>query len=121
MSYIKELRKAFPQFNWTHDKKFGSYFGSITVSPVIRWRNPESKAREVFGNVSIYISGEMYPGKKKNFVYATCSQFVEITPFRCKRDYAGESGKIFESGKTLEIVLKRLKKAVKMEVYLLNA
>ena len=121
MSYIQELRKAFPQFTWTTSGNGTnrSYFGSITVNPVKR-RNPDTKAREVTGNVRIYISSEMYPGTKKNFVYSTVSQHINTIDFGRKTEYIREHGKIFEAGKTREIVLKKLKKAIKMDVYLLN-
>ena len=118
MSYIQELRKAFPQFKWitSGNGTNRSYFGSIIVNPVKR-RNPDTKAREVTGPVYIYLSSEMYPGTKKNFVYATCSQRIKTIDFGCKTEYLREQGKIFESGKTREILLKKLKKEVKMKMY----
>jgi hypothetical protein len=118
MSYIQELRKAFPQFTWTTSSTGTnrSYFGTINVNPVSR-RNPVSKAREVTGPVHIYISSEMYPGTSKNFVYATCSQRIKTIDFGCKTEYLREQGKVFESGKTREILLKKLKRAIKMKMY----
>ena len=121
MSFIKELRKAFPQFTWktSGSKTNRSYFGSITVNPVSR-RNPDTKAREVTGNVYIYISSEMYPGTRKNFVYYTVNQHVKTIDFGRRTEYIREHGKIFAAGSTREIVLKKLKKKVDMSVYLLD-
>jgi len=118
MSYIQELRKAFPQFTWTFSGVGinKSYFGTINVNPISR-RNKETKAREVTGPVYIYISSEMYPGTSKNFVYATCSQRIKTIDFGRKTEYLREHGKVFESGKTREILLKKLKKAIKMKMY----
>jgi len=120
ISFINQLREAFPQFTWTCDPKYGmTYFGHINVKPVHR-RNPVTKAREVTGNVSIYISSEMRKGKRDSFHYATCCQRINTVDYRCKNEYIREHGKIFVSGKKLDVILKKLKKEVDMNMFSLN-
>lgn len=117
MSIIKQLRKAFPEFTWEYNKSMGSYFGALYNDTVPRKINKHSYN---FGNLYIYISGEMYPGEDRNFVYAKCYQQSWIRRYRCRTSHEIETGKVYVSGKTVQEAVDNLVKEVDMNAYTLS-
>lgn len=110
MKFIDKLKKTFPQFTWTTDDS-ETYFGSIHINPTYR-RNPDTKAREIIGDVQMFISSQMREGMEDSFFYATCYQRVNTTDYKCKTMYVREHGKVFASGKTRDLLLAQLVKDV---------
>lgn len=100
MNIITKLRKALPAFEWTYDRKFKSYFGSI-IMPVQHHRDSK-KDKYVLKDLYVFVSGPMYPGTKKDFTYAIAYRKGEHTPYRCRTSCPIEFGKLFVSGKTTE-------------------
>jgi len=117
MSIIKQLRKAFPEFKFEYNKSTGSYFGSLATDSVSRKLN---KHTYTYGTVYIYVSGEMYPGENRNFVYAMCYQKSQIKRYRCHTSHEIETGKVFVSGKTVKDAVDNLIKEVDMNAYYLS-
>ena len=115
MSYLKALRKAFPQFQWEHNESVGSYHANIINNGGTK--RTSDKAVMQYGNIHMYISGDMYPGTSKNFIYAMCYQLADRREYRHKSFYKVESNKVFVSGKNMDAIVKKLIKEVDMSVY----
>lgn len=66
-----------------------------------------------YGNISLFISGEMYPETDKNFVYAILEQKIEKKIYRCKTWFESTYNKQFFSAKTETELIEKLIKANK--------
>lgn len=64
-----------------------------------------------YGNISLFISGNMYPKTDKDFVYAILEQKTEIREYRHKRTYESTYNKQFFSAKTRVELIDKLKDA----------
>jgi hypothetical protein len=101
---MKQLKNIFPflEFN---NKNFGyKHINTIT-------ERDKNKNRIQYGNISLFISGNMYPKTDKDFVYAILEQKTEIREYRHKKSYESTYNKQFFSAKTRGELIKKLKNA----------
>ena len=71
-------------------------------------------------SVYIFISSHIYPGKSKDFIYATCYQKDTVKQYRFRSTYVSEFGKVFVYAKKLDKIVSKLVKYVKLNNYHLN-
>lgn len=115
---IERLQKKFPQFTFSEKSDIGSYHAMIFPEGSVSKRIANDLF--VFGGVSIFISGEMYKGTPRNFIYAICSQKASVRPYRKKNSFDVEFNKVYVSGKTLREVVTKLIEQVDMSKYYLK-
>lgn len=82
-------------FKMTHDKEFGSSFGTIKPETYNVGKN-HFKPDYRF----VYVSSAMYPNTSKNFYYVTSNIVGQYREYRHQEWFENELGNIFASGKT---------------------
>lgn len=83
--------------------------GSYHATKFVNIKRKTFMNRNEFGNVYLFISSQMYPNTKKNFVYATLYQINNFTPYRCRISHVLEVNKQFFSAKTQRELLLQIK------------
>lgn len=115
---IERLQKKFPQFTFREKSDIGSYYASVLPESSIEKRIANNLF--IFGGVSIFISGDMYKGTPRNFIYAICYQKASVRPYRKKNFFDVEFNKVYVSGKTLREVVTKLIEQIDMSKYYLK-
>jgi len=116
MSTLNLLKKKFPQFVW--EKNDSGCFSGFLNDGIKTVKICKDLHKLSF--VHIFISGHMYPGTNKDFVYAMCYQQDTVKPYRCRNTYENEFGKVYVSAKKLDKIVSKLVKQVDLSVYHLN-
>ena len=94
------------------DKDMGSYFTTIEAEPYDTGKHHFRPKHRI-----IYVSGEMYPGTEKNFIYITSEIMGELRLYRHRYWYSTGMGNIFASGKTLDEAIEEFSYNLKHKIY----
>ena len=117
MTILKQLQTKLPQFSWTYDKDFGSYFGSIIVNTIEKRINNDLYQ---FGCIYCYISSRMYGSSERSFIYATCSQKAQVRLYRKKMFFAKDTNKICITDKKIQGVIDKFVEQIDVNKFYLN-
>lgn len=89
-----------------------SYFGTIEAEPY-----NTGKDHFIPKHRTIYISGNMYPGTKKDFIYITSDLMGKMRLYWHRDWFETGIGNIFASGKTLEEAMTKFEYKYKNKIY----
>lgn len=99
---MKKLKNIFPFLTFDN-----ANFGYCNIAPITK-RN-EGGTTITYGNISLFLSGDMYPNTDKNFQYAILEQKTTVREYKRKNAYESTFNKQYVSAATRAELIEKLK------------